>query len=83
MSRRNGRAAMLTCICAIVPAVATKRAPNRPASSPAASTPRSPARPVAEDYAILLPDEPELLRHRRTLQRFFIAVTESTASRRQ
>jgi hypothetical protein len=37
LSHRNGRAATLPCICAIVPALATTRAPNRSASSPAAN----------------------------------------------
>jgi hypothetical protein len=37
LPQSNGRTAMLTCICAIVPAVATTRAPNRSASRPAAN----------------------------------------------
>ena len=37
LSHSSGRAATLPCICAIVPAEATTRAPNRSASSPAAN----------------------------------------------
>ena len=37
LSQSKGRAVTLACICAIVPAVATTRAPNRSASSPAAN----------------------------------------------
>ena len=37
LSQRNGRVAALRCIWAIVPAVATTRAPNRSANSPAAN----------------------------------------------
>jgi hypothetical protein len=37
LSQRDGRAARLLCICAIVPAVATTLAPNRSANNPAAN----------------------------------------------
>jgi hypothetical protein len=37
LSQRNGRAARLPCICAMVPAVATTLAPNCSASNPAAN----------------------------------------------
>ena len=37
LSHSSGREATLPCICVIVPAEATTRAPNRSASSPAAN----------------------------------------------
>ena len=37
LSQRRGREATAPCICAMVPSVATTRAPNRSASNPAAN----------------------------------------------